>query len=171
MMTLKPKVNHALKPKPKASYQPIQGSSRGRLIALIGTPGIGKTSLAAEFPNPRFVIDPKESGIIDLQESGQVRSDIPYKNVADFTDLIKYNEDLLYMNHHQKYLILLSMSLSLALRVKLSLLVMMLTLKVGGPMLLTNIKFLTGTVLLQIIIGLSIPINWFVFVKWDTTLS
>jgi hypothetical protein len=96
MMTLKPKVNHALKPKPKASYQPIQGSSRGRLIALIGTPGIGKTSLAAEFPNPRFVIDPKESGIIDLQESGQVRSDIPYKNVADFTDLIKYNEDLLY---------------------------------------------------------------------------
>lgn len=47
------------------------------MILLVGPPGIGKTSLAAQFtPGYTYwIIDPKESGILDLMESGAVRVD------------------------------------------------------------------------------------------------
>jgi len=87
--------------KPRSSPQevhkvkPASTSGRGRLIALIGLPGMGKTSLAAQFPKPYFVIDPKESGVIDLQESGQIDSDIQWWQADKFSDLIRFNQDIL----------------------------------------------------------------------------
>lgn len=91
-----------LKPKLKTHSQKapiaekVVSGTRGRLIALIGLPGMGKTSLAAEFPNPYFVIDPRESGIVDLMESGQVKKQINYQHVRDFVDLQRLNDSFYY---------------------------------------------------------------------------
>lgn len=39
---------------------------RGQLLCLLGAPGMGKSSWAAQWPGVRFVIDPRDEGIIDL---------------------------------------------------------------------------------------------------------
>lgn len=55
----------------------VSTSSRGRMILLVGPPGIGKTTFAAQFtPGATYwVMGPKEAGIIDLMDSGVVRVD------------------------------------------------------------------------------------------------
>lgn len=49
------------KPKPK-----IVDSGRGLLICLLSQPGLGKSSLIAQFPKVHFICDYRDQGILDL---------------------------------------------------------------------------------------------------------
>jgi hypothetical protein len=44
---------------------------RAMALLLYGPSGVGKTALAAQFPEVGFIIDDQEEGILDLQEYGQ----------------------------------------------------------------------------------------------------
>lgn len=62
----------------------------GRHMTIIGKPGIGKTSFVAEMPDPVFICDPLETGILDLIKTkriGKVSAEqvlVP-QNAADLT--------------------------------------------------------------------------------------
>ena len=58
-----PKLDKLLKPQPKAKRI---SSGRGILCCLIGMPGVGKSSLLAQFPNSEFICDKRDQGILDL---------------------------------------------------------------------------------------------------------
>lgn len=94
-MQLGTKVKPVIKPTiaPKITHSQ---SGRGKLICLLGKPGMGKTSLAAEFPNPYFITDPTETGIIDLVESGAVNFDMDCVNqaIGEWIPLLRFNDDL-----------------------------------------------------------------------------
>lgn len=44
----------------------------GKCFVWIGKQGVGKSSICAEFPNPIFLTDPLETGILDLISAGRV---------------------------------------------------------------------------------------------------
>lgn len=52
-------------PKKKLADNPFS-STRAFSLVIYGPPGVGKTEFAAHFPNPSFLIDPREEGIYDL---------------------------------------------------------------------------------------------------------
>lgn len=56
-------------------------ATKGKLIVLVGSSGIGKSSICAQFPNPQFICDDKEIGISDLTDYGTVK----LKNQPIFT--------------------------------------------------------------------------------------
>lgn len=60
-----------------------------RPLALIiyAQSGLGKTSFASAFPDPVFIIDPNEQGIIELVEEGQVKKPKDIIEVQAFTEL------------------------------------------------------------------------------------
>lgn len=95
-MPLGSPVKPVFKPKPVVSMAASQGPQRGRRIAILGKPGMGKTSLAAQFPNPYFVIDPTETGILDLIESGAATiSESHVSRVTDWHALIRFNDEVI----------------------------------------------------------------------------
>lgn len=83
--------------KPKLTLSSQGEPKRGRFMALLGKPGMGKSCLASCFPNPYFVVDPKETGILDLIDSGAATLDYQYVNQAltDWPSLIRFNDELL----------------------------------------------------------------------------
>lgn len=98
-MPLGSSIKPVFKPKaaPSIATSPQNVPRRGKLIALLGKPGMGKTSLAAQFPNPYFVIDPTETGILDLMDSGAVNLDFQYVNqsISDWPSLVRFNDELI----------------------------------------------------------------------------
>lgn len=64
--------------KRRAAPKPIKGrkapnrARRASSYVIFGPPGSGKTSLAANFPEVGFIIDPQEEGIYDLLDFGRV---------------------------------------------------------------------------------------------------
>lgn len=55
-------------PMPKQRSNLQEQSGRGILLCLIGLPGIGKSSLLAQFPNCEFICDKRDQGILDLMD-------------------------------------------------------------------------------------------------------
>lgn len=49
----------------------------GRFLMLYGPPGLGKTTLAAQFPKPMFITTSGEQGIYLYKERGMVSKDMP----------------------------------------------------------------------------------------------
>lgn len=76
-----------------------QMPKRGRLICLIGVSGIGKSSFTSYFPAPYFVIDHKETGIVDLIESGQCQhltlDNVRYPGFDNMQELLNFNQSIL----------------------------------------------------------------------------
>lgn len=59
-----------------ASPRTLTRTPRGMLIVLSGAPGLGKSSLAAEFPGPiQLMIDENDQGILDLIDLGRIPGD------------------------------------------------------------------------------------------------
>jgi hypothetical protein len=78
---------------------PSNVTGRGRMIVLLGAPGIGKTSFCAQMPGTYWLLDPTEMGILDLIESGQVRNvneNQVRKLRGDFNETLKVLDDMLY---------------------------------------------------------------------------
>lgn len=44
--------------------------NRGLLLAIIGKPGVGKTSFGLEWPGVHAIIDPRDEGVLDLIDAG-----------------------------------------------------------------------------------------------------
>lgn len=68
--------------------------TRGRLICLVGQSGMGKSTLCSLFPNPYFLIDSKETGIVDLIESGDSSLDmsrVKFPGFNDWKQMIAFN--------------------------------------------------------------------------------
>lgn len=61
----------------------------GKFIMMFGDPGEGKTTLAAEFPEPIFIITHGETGIDSAKNAGVARKDIP---VVRLEELYKNDE-------------------------------------------------------------------------------
>jgi len=55
---------------------------------LYGKPGVGKTTLAAQFPEPYF-LNVGEQGITDLMEYGIVSDTIPTQDIEDYDELVE----------------------------------------------------------------------------------
>lgn len=94
------------------SSQPIIPSEgRGQMFVYLGPPGSGKTSYIAEHPNPRFIIEEKETGILDLMDAGLVPK-CEVEVLKDWSSLIRYNDDLLQLPSPQKAITLAYESLT-----------------------------------------------------------
>lgn len=72
-------------------------------MVLYSRPGRGKTSLAAQFPNRLFVVDPTEEGIHDLKASGQVPADTPVLTVNSWEEDIAILDELINNDHPYRY--------------------------------------------------------------------
>lgn len=71
----------------------MTAAKRGSFTAVIyGVPGIGKTGLAANFPDPMFIVDPMEDGVQDLIDLGQI-PDVPIVSCATWNALQKATKD------------------------------------------------------------------------------
>lgn len=61
------------------------------MILIVGPPGVGKTSFVAQFTpgNSYWIIDPKETGVLDLMESRsiQVNPQMIHKPIKEFGEL------------------------------------------------------------------------------------
>lgn len=74
--------------------------SRAMSGVIYGPPGVGKTSLAAHFPNPLFLIDAHEQGIHDLKNAGLLDADIPVlPDATSWEDLLEMLVELSNMDH------------------------------------------------------------------------
>jgi hypothetical protein len=62
---------------------------QGKFILIYGEPGEGKTTLAAQFPNPIFIITHGETGIDSAKKAGVADKDIP---VVRLPELYKNGE-------------------------------------------------------------------------------
>lgn len=65
---------------------------RGLFICLVGPAGTGKSSLAAEFPSPEAIIDPRDEGMVDLAHEGLIS--IPLERIHKSTSFLKYRSNL-----------------------------------------------------------------------------
>lgn len=65
---------------------------RGFLAAFLGAPGVGKSSLAAQFPSPEVVCDARDQGMLDLASEGLLPFGPDKVNVCDSYD--KYVQTL-----------------------------------------------------------------------------
>ena len=65
---------------------------RGMLICLLGPAGYGKSSLAAEFPAPEAIIDPRDEGLIDLIYEGLIPMKL--QDVHKSTSFTSYKNNL-----------------------------------------------------------------------------
>jgi len=88
----------AAKPKrrsssPKKTGPGFLGLSPFSMI-LYGPPGVGKTSFAANFPKPGFIIDPKEEGIRTLTEFKRVPEPVFVEEVGSFNRTLDFAEDI-----------------------------------------------------------------------------
>ena len=72
------------KPANKTSDHPW---ARALSCIIYGESGIGKTSFAASFERPAFIIDPNEGGIYDLVASKQLPEPVSIETVQDFNEL------------------------------------------------------------------------------------
>lgn len=80
---------------------------RGRRIVLVGGSKIGKTCLAARFPDPYFICDFGERGLEDLKVHGLVRQDIQVcPPIMDWEGLMKITYQLAYQDHPHKTIVL-----------------------------------------------------------------
>lgn len=82
-------------PSPQKVSTPSE--KRGQMFIYLGPPGSGKSSYAAEHPNPFFVIDEKETGILDLIDAGivPVTYNQVYRESTDWPKLIRFNDEVL----------------------------------------------------------------------------
>lgn len=76
---------------PKPSSMGFMGRSPLSMV-VYGPPGVGKTSFAAEFLEPGFVIDPQEEGIRTLVEYGLCKKPKWIEEAAAFPGLLKLCE-------------------------------------------------------------------------------
>lgn len=80
--------------KPTSSPKKTDGSPAGYLgmppfaFVCYGPSGVGKTSFAAHFPKPGFIIDPQEQGIRDLVAFKQCPEPVWTEETDNFSDLI-----------------------------------------------------------------------------------
>lgn len=65
---------------------------RGIFITLLGEPGTGKSSFADQWPACRFVIDPRDEGIIDLCYEGLTKT--PLENIFKSSDYVAYKSNI-----------------------------------------------------------------------------
>jgi hypothetical protein len=80
-------------------------------ILLYSKAGCGKTSLAAQFKNPLFLIGPQEDGIGDLQQAGLVSSSIQRLICEKWEQVSEYVDDLIENDHKFETLVLDAFSL------------------------------------------------------------
>lgn len=64
------------------------------VICLFGPPGGGKSSLAAEFPNPQFVTDGRDKGYSDLVRAGLVSDTFAPIEAGDWDSLVAVTKAL-----------------------------------------------------------------------------
>lgn len=81
------------RPVTKPVSEPRSGS-RGKFIIILGQAGMGKTSLAAQFPDPMFICDETDDGLLDLIDNGQV-PEIPSTVAATWTEFIAETKNAL----------------------------------------------------------------------------
>lgn len=80
----------------KKSKTKSTGYLNGKAVALFiyGPPGVGKSSLAARFPKPVFVIDSQETGVEDLMEFGQIPKPVDVLEVDTYPGLLKTTNEI-----------------------------------------------------------------------------
>lgn len=66
---------------------------RGILLAVIGEPGTGKSSFADQWPACRFVIDPRDEGIVDLCYEGLTKTSL--ESIYRSTDYTTYKNNII----------------------------------------------------------------------------
>jgi hypothetical protein len=85
----KPIKKGPIKAKPSSDGKGFFGASPVKLL-IYGVPGIGKSSVAASFPKPGFVIDPQETGINTLVEFNQVKEPVFIETASDFESNLEF---------------------------------------------------------------------------------
>ncbi len=68
--------------------------SRGMRVVILGSPGSGKTSFAAQAPKPLVVTTQGEDGVVTLITSGQIEPIDYIDNIRDFGGFCKLIEEL-----------------------------------------------------------------------------
>lgn len=71
-----------------------------------GRPAVGKTTIAAQTPDPIFVMSPGETGLHTLIDSGQIPASIPNMEVSHWSNLMDILEELRTAKHGRKTLVL-----------------------------------------------------------------
>jgi len=80
-------------------------------LVIHGLPGVGKTDFAAQFERPVFLIDPQETGIIDLVEYNRTKPPHQIVEVDNFARLLQIGDKLpTYLKQGVKTLVFDSMT-------------------------------------------------------------
>jgi hypothetical protein len=93
-VTKPPSKKLSVAPKAKVRDEPVEGFYGKPPVAIVmhGPSGVGKSSWAAHWPKPIFIIDEQEDGISDLVDFGEAPEPLDVLTVENYNGLLKLTE-------------------------------------------------------------------------------
>lgn len=77
-----------------------RGIKLGSYVMLLGKTGMGKSSLAGQWPSPIFLCDPTDIGAFHLRERGGIPASVPIQMFNSYTELMMTVRKLCIRDEH-----------------------------------------------------------------------